>query len=154
MKKVIIILFLLLLPLNIYALSSDYKDVIKNIINEKASEDKVNIYLFYGDGCPHCENELLFLNVIKEKYGDKVEIFKYETWYNDNNLKLMKKAKEYMKEEISGTVPFTIIGEKSFVGYSNSYSEKMEKQIMEYLDIQLLPDSLHPVILGFIFSTI
>ena len=29
-----------------------------------ASEKQVNVYFFWGEGCPHCEKEKLFLVVI------------------------------------------------------------------------------------------
>ena len=155
MKKLIIVfLFLLLLPLNINALSSNYKDVLKDIINISSSDDKINIYLFYGDGCGYCKKENLFLDEIESKYGDNVKIYRYETWDNDENFELMKKAKEFMNDDINGAVPYTVIGEKTYVGFSETYGERIEKQIIEYLDMQHLPESLKPVILGFIYSAV
>ena len=36
--------------------------------NVNASEKKLNIYLFYGDGCPHCALEEEFLDdYLKDK---------------------------------------------------------------------------------------
>ena len=39
--------------------------------------DKITLYLFYGDGCPHCAEEKVYLNEIKDKY-DNFEIVYYE----------------------------------------------------------------------------
>jgi thiol-disulfide isomerase/thioredoxin len=155
-KKLILILLLLLLilPIKINALSSDYKDVLKDIVKVSSSKDKINIYLFYGDGCPHCEKEMTFLDEIKVKYGNKVNIYKYETWYNDNNLELMKKIKELMQEDVSGSVPLTVVGEKSYMGYSEYVGEKIENQIIKYLEILKPSESSHPVMLGFVFSVV
>ena len=37
-----------------------------------ASEKELNIYLFYGDGCPHCAAEEKFLNeYLKKEYQGK-----------------------------------------------------------------------------------
>ena len=79
LKKILflILTFLFLIPTTTFALSSDYQDKVYNILEEKVEEDKVNIYLFYGDGCPHCAKEEKFLDRIEEKYillakkGDK-----------------------------------------------------------------------------------
>ena len=39
------------------------------VVPVKALEDdKITLYLFYGDGCPHCASEKLFLEEIKDEY--------------------------------------------------------------------------------------
>ena len=48
--------------------------------------ENIDIYLFYGDGCPHCKAEKEYLNEIKDKY--EITIHEYETWYNSDNEKL------------------------------------------------------------------
>jgi glutaredoxin len=92
------------------------------------AEDKVNIYMFYGDGCPHCAKEKAFLESIKEEYN--LNIMYYETYYNKTNAEVFKKVGE-LYETSSTSVPFTIIGEKSFVGYS----EFMDEDIKAYIRI-------------------
>ena len=45
------------------------------------SKEKVTLYFFYGEGCPHCAEENRVL--IKELEKDKsIRIVKYETWSN------------------------------------------------------------------------
>ena len=32
-----------------------------------AKDNKIKLYLFHGDGCPHCAEEIKFLETIKKK---------------------------------------------------------------------------------------
>ena len=50
-----------------------------------SAKEPVNVYLFYGDGCPHCENAMKFFSSIEEEYGDKFNLIKYETWNDRRN---------------------------------------------------------------------
>ena len=79
MKKIIrlcLLLVILLFPL---------------MVNAKGN-DKVTLYLFHGDGCPHCASEIEYLNKIESKY-ENLEIVKYEVWYNDENSEFLKSIK-------------------------------------------------------------
>ena len=31
------------------------------VFTQAQSQNKINLYFFYGDGCPHCEKEDVFL---------------------------------------------------------------------------------------------
>ena len=46
-----------------------------------ASEKELNIYLFYGDGCPHCAAEEKFLN----EYLKKEKNVKIKKSYEERN---------------------------------------------------------------------
>src|SRR5699024_2011339 len=55
------------------------------VVNAAESEnDPVNIYFFYGDGCPHCAEAEEFFDSIEDEYGDMYNIVFYETWSNDD----------------------------------------------------------------------
>ena len=115
MKKNIIILILcvfFLLPLNISA------------------KEKLNVYFFHGDGCPHCAKETKFLEEIKEKYK-YVNVIEYEVWYNEENSDLLKKVKSELNLDNS-YIPFTVIGTKYFTGYNDNIGEQIEKTIKKY----------------------
>ncbi len=89
------------------------KDItLENVIRE---DNKVNIYFFWGNGCPHCAEEFEFFESIKEKYGDYYNLYTFETWYNEDNAKLIYSFAESMGDKVTG-VPYTIIGDKSFTG--------------------------------------
>ncbi len=135
-KLLIIAFFLLIIfPIKTYAISSKYKDVVKDVVDVEQQDDKVNIYFFYGSGCAHCAKEEKFLKALKDRYGDRINVYKYETWYNDDNLELMKKAKIVMKDDVNIAVPYTIIGDNSFNGYSDNVGRRVETKVKEYLEI-------------------
>lgn len=94
------------------------------------SEDKVNIYLFWGNGCPHCEKELEFLESIQEEYGFYFKLNKFEVWYDEDNEELLNKFSKLMNDNVSG-VPYTIIGNKSFSGFNDNTKDEIITAIKE-----------------------
>lgn len=52
-----------------------------------------------------------FFESIKEKYGDYYNLYTFETWYNEENAKLIYSFAESMGDKVTG-VPYTIIGDK------------------------------------------
>ena len=81
------------------------------------AKDVVNIYVFYGKECPHCEKLLEKLEYIKNDYP--IKVYKYEIWHNNDNAALAKLAAEKLDTTITG-VPFTIINNTSMSGYSSN----------------------------------
>ena len=107
---------------------------ILNISLVFADTDKnlVNIYLFHSDTCPHCKEEIKFLNNIKKDY-DNIKIYMYEISDN-NNLNLMEEVAELYDTPVNG-VPFTVIGDKYFKGFSyDNYHERFIAAIDYYSD--------------------
>lgn len=99
------------------------------ITNIKAEENLVNLYLFYSNTCPHCEAEMELLDELQEDY-DNLKIYKYEISEDENSL-LLSKVSEMFDINVTG-VPFTIIGEKTFFGYSEENSKKKFIGAIEY----------------------
>lgn len=94
--------------------------------------DKITLYLFHGDGCPHCADEQEFLESIEEDYSD-LNVEKYEVWYNEENSNFMNEVKEKLNINTNG-VPLTIIGETTIVGYSDATQGKIKRAIEYYRD--------------------
>jgi glutaredoxin len=97
--------------------------------NMVKAEDKVNIYVFYGRDCPHCAKEKTFLASIKDEYN--LNIMYYETWYNKTNLEIFEEVGKIFDENTT-SVPFTIIGDKTFVGYSEFMDGEIRSAIRTY----------------------
>ncbi|MEF3692121.1 MAG: thioredoxin family protein [Candidatus Moraniibacteriota bacterium] len=91
------------------------------------AEEKVNVYFFYGEGCPHCAKEASFFSGIEEKYPE-MEIKSFEIYHNRENAKLLKEFGEYLGVDIAG-VPFTVIGSKYFSGFDTASSTLIENEI-------------------------
>lgn len=92
------------------------------ILAQNTSE--VNVYFFWGDGCPHCEKEAPFLESLAEKYSG-VKINKYEVWHSTQNQKFLTEIGKKLDVNISG-VPFTVIGDKHIVGFYNEATTGVE----------------------------
>ena len=100
------------------------------IVGNAKEDDTITLYLFHGDGCPHCAEEIKFLNSIEGKY-DNLEIVKYEVWYNEENSELLNKVKESLEITANG-VPTTIIGDTVIIGYGSGTGSKIERAIKYY----------------------
>ncbi|MDD4995988.1 MAG: thioredoxin family protein [Patescibacteria group bacterium] len=81
------------------------------------AQKSVNVYFFWGEGCPHCAKEKVFLEKLEQKYSE-VKIYDYDAWKTSENRQLLVDFGEKLNVNISG-VPFTVIGEKYFIGWYN-----------------------------------
>ena len=90
----------------------------------------VNIHLFYGETCPHCAKEKEFLDeYLADK--DNVKLYKYEVWSSEENQKYLAEIQKELANTESG-VPYTVIGKKVIVGYSESFTPDNIKDAVEY----------------------
>jgi len=102
-------------------------------INVFAKEDNnVRLYLFHRESCTHCQDEIEFLDSIKDNYPT-LEIIKYEIENNEMNYNLYRKVIEKTELNVNG-VPFTIIGTDYYVGYTKTIGESIKDSIERYLD--------------------
>ncbi|MFC1613149.1 TlpA family protein disulfide reductase [Patescibacteria group bacterium] len=85
------------------------------------SDKEINLYFFWANGCPHCKEEKKFLEKIKEKYDDNINILSFEVTSNRANIKLFKEVGKKLDANVS-SIPFTVIGEKYIVGWHNEAS--------------------------------
>ncbi len=82
--------------------------------------ENVSIYFFWGQGCPHCEHEKEFLNELKTKYP-QIQVRDFEVWRSSENRQILINIGKELGVEITG-VPFTLIGDKHFVGWYDEFS--------------------------------
>lgn len=138
LKYLFVLLMLLIVPVMVYA------------EGEETTREEVKVYFFRGEGCSHCAEAEAWFQSIEEEYGSMFKIVDYETWYDENNAALMKKVAEARGEEANG-VPYIIVGNKSWNGYTESYAEEIlaeiqseyEKDVKDRYDImKLLPKGI------------
>lgn len=137
-KLLFIFLFacLLVLPFNIYAEGEE---------ENTETKEEVNFYFFRGEGCSHCAEAEEWLKSIEEEHGSKFKVVDYETWYSEENAELMQQVAEARGEEASG-VPYIIIGNQSWNGFTTDYGNEMiskinseyEKDVNDRYDIMKL----------------
>jgi thiol-disulfide isomerase/thioredoxin len=95
-----------------------------------SASDSINAYLFYGDGCPHCAKEMRFLEDLRKEYPS-LEIKNFEIYRNKDNALLLQRVGKSLNADVSG-VPFSVIGDKHFVGYAEGItSEEIKSKIKE-----------------------
>jgi len=89
------------------------------------AQQKVQLWFFWGQGCPHCADEKPFLEELSKKYP-QLEIKEFEVYYNKENQQLFEKvAKAYNTS--AGGVPMTFVGKDFVLGFGTE--ETTGKQI-------------------------
>jgi len=74
------------------------------------------IYFFYGEGCPHCEEQTPFMQQLEREYN--ISVVYLETWHNKTNAELFVEFAKAYNISLLG-VPATFIGDQAFIGYIN-----------------------------------
>lgn len=97
----------------------------------KPSKDKLNIYIFWGDGCPHCKHLAEFLGEKQSEIGDKISLYTFEVWKDKNNLAFLKSFGKFLGENPKG-VPYIIIGNKTYSGFSEA-DEETKQEIIDLI---------------------
>lgn len=148
-KRILIFIFalLIIIPSNVFAISNDYNDAVAKYVNKNENTKKIDLYLFHGAECPHCEEERQWLKEIEKEYSNYLNINLYEVWHNDNNKKIMEDVKKELNITSTG-VPLTVIGYKYFIGFSETMESKIENTIKEYIEIENDSNEIKIPILG------
>ena len=128
MKKIkllfVVLLAVLVLPFTV--LADEATD------GESKEVKEVNVYLFHGDGCPHCEDAQTWFKSIEKEYGDKFNFITYEVWHDQSNSELMEAVANVRGETADG-VPYLVVGNQSWSGWDASYqSQVIDKIESEY----------------------
>ena len=104
-----------------------------DLSNYEESDDKVNVYVFRGSSCWHCLDDIAFLADNVKEYGKYFNIKTYEVWGNNDNNKLMSTVAKKLGETVSG-VPYTVIGKKTYSGFSETSGNEMLSIVKEQFD--------------------
>ena len=145
--KYFILLLLCIIPISVSALTEDYKDKLSEALGVEITENKINLYLFRGEGCPHCKKEEEWLKKIKKTYKDYLNVYDFEVWYSKENQEKYVTATEIM-EINTNSIPFTIVGEKTFVGFSDTIKNNIENAIKGYIGDEINKNHMKLPLLG------
>ena len=104
------------------------EEISKDFKNYEETDDQITIYMFRGKGCGYCRSFLNFINSITTEYGNYFKLVSFEAWYDANNSALLDTISTFMGEKATG-VPYIIIGDQAFPGYSNSYDDSIKQAI-------------------------
>ncbi|MBW2994836.1 hypothetical protein KY312_00640 [Candidatus Woesearchaeota archaeon] len=119
MRKIILFFFIFLFSFNLAAAQNQTKP-------------SIELVMFYGQGCPHCGKEELFLDSIKDKYPE-LNIIKKEIYFNSTNRDLFYQLSEKYGVEVEG-VPTVFVHDKVIVGFSDALGKQIEEAIKECID--------------------
>ena len=128
MKRTLLIFFLTLivfLPFNVKNVKAETWD-----IKDSNNYQKIDIYFFFGEGCPSCSQAKDFFNNLDEEYKSYYNLHFYEVWENDENNNLMHSMAKNLNETVT-SVPYMIIEDKSIKGYTSTYDILIKNTIKE-----------------------
>ena len=119
------------------ATSSESKKEEASTTSSKKS--KINFYLFRRTGCPHCADELKYLDKIYNEYKNKINIIVYDT-SDGSNSSLLEDVAIRLGVDPKGDnfgVPFTVVGEKTVIGFGEATGNKIKSLIDEAYENQV-----------------
>ncbi len=126
--KVTIALILMLCMIN--KVSAESLNITKPQVTD---HEKVKVYIFRGDGCPHCEDFLNYFNVHIHEFSDYFEIVAFESWEDPANIKLKDAVNDLFEVESkrAKSVPLIIVGEWHTFGFSEALGETIINKALE-----------------------
>lgn len=100
--------------------------------DQEVDTGKVNVYFFWGDGCPYCSQQKPHMAELKDKYPN-IAVLEYEIYYDTDNRNLFQEAARLHGTSARG-VPMTFIGDKYWSGFHERMVPEMEAQIKKCLE--------------------
>jgi len=91
------------------------------------AEQGAVITLFWGEGCPHCEREKVFLKDLGKKHPG-LRVRDYEVWKNKGNGALYKQVLRTAGIKQAG-VPTTVVGTAVFMGFNDQTRRSIEEAV-------------------------
>lgn len=110
-----------------------------------SQKNTVNLYIFWGDGCPHCAHAKKYLEPYVRSH-DNIGYKAFEVYNDTANQKKMKAVGELLDITASG-VPLIVVGDKPFVGFTDGTGREIVDRL-DYCSVRTCPDSVASV-LGF-----
>lgn len=102
------------------------------LVNLVFAQNQVDLYFFYGEGCPHCAKARPYLQSLKNQYP-QLRLYEYEVWQDAVNQELFQKMAQAYGQEPQG-VPTVFIGDEVIVGYDESMEGQYIQAIQQCLE--------------------
>lgn len=90
----------------------------------------VDVFLFSGDGCPHCASARAFLDDLAETHPT-LRIHEYEVWYDDANRELLSALADAYGRTVQG-VPVILLGDEMWTGFGASVERDLRVRVAQY----------------------
>ncbi len=98
----------------------------------------VNVYYFWGDGCPVCAQQRVFLDWLEEHYPE-VRVHAFEVYYETVNRLLLQAFSDAFDQAVVG-VPVTFIADQGWIGFNQQMSLHMTAKVEAHRS-EPLPDA-------------
>ena len=98
----------------------------------------VNVYYFWGDGCPVCAQQRVFLDWLEERYPE-VRVHAFEVYFETVNRVLLQAFSDAFDQAVVG-VPVTFIADQGWIGFNQPMSLQMTAKVEAHRD-EALPDA-------------
>lgn len=146
MKKIIAIVTLILMSFTLASCKTSETVTPAKEFNAQDVKQVANVYLFWRDGCPHCEKAKKFFSSIEEQYSSCYKLVEYEVWKDQANAQKMNAVVSALKITEDIGVPFIVIGDQHFIGYSEQYNEQILKSITDSCVSEDYEDLVAPIV--------
>ena len=98
----------------------------------EAAAQGATIYFFRGEGCPHCADaEPVLRDLVRRHPG--AELRDFEVWYDEDNAAVFMRMAE-AQGFAADAVPTIVIGERHWIGYSESLVPQIEAALEACLE--------------------
>jgi len=119
-KKFLSLIFLLIISLCVFIPNV-------NALEVNSEKNIVNMHIFYSNTCPHCKK---LKEMVATLDYDNLKVYEYEI-SDDDVLNIVYSLEDIFNIKIK-TVPFTVIGDRYYFGYSNATKHEFENVIKFY----------------------
>lgn len=109
------------------------------------AEQQVDLYFFWGEGCPHCAAEREALQEKISLQYTQLNIHEFEVYLHPANARLLQRVGEKLHIDVGG-IPLTIIGDRVFTGFLSSITLDQITARIEECQEEDCPDSLAPLL--------
>jgi len=109
-----------------------------------AQPNQVNLYLFWGEGCPHCAAEKEYLIQLVDKYP-QVRIHAFEIYRDSQNADLLLQVADKLGAKVQG-VPFTVISDRVLSGFSPTLTTAQIEDLVKYCTQNTCPDPVAGIV--------
>lgn len=92
-----------------------------------SAANTVPIYFFWGDGCPHCATQKVFLQELETRYPE-VTVYSFEVWYDADNLALYREMARLYGAE-ARAVPGTFLSDNVWIGFNAAIAEDITRRV-------------------------
>jgi thiol-disulfide isomerase/thioredoxin len=89
--------------------------------------EKTTLYLFWGEGCPHCSKEKEFLKRLRKQYP-QLNVRAFEVWHDPENARMFSGILEAAGIKSAG-VPVTVVGDRMWMGFSVHTGAQIEQEV-------------------------